>query len=225
MCIIAIKPADTQFPKSKVFAQMWNSNPHGAGYMYAHNGHVHIRKGFMSLYDFWQSLYGLDPDTWHKSPFVFHFRIATHGGIKPSRCHPFPLSASLNDLEALSCTCDTGIAHNGIIPIAPHGGISDTMEYIRSVLAPNYSTASDIFTIEAYHDISLETKGNRLVFLAGTGQLLTTGQWFKPNEKGIPRTMLFSNGSYHARNVDRYMPRTPKKLDNIGKYANIILDR
>ena len=49
MCIICVSPENVRQPDRNTIANMFCRNPHGAGYMFARDGKVHIRKGFMSL--------------------------------------------------------------------------------------------------------------------------------------------------------------------------------
>ena len=47
MCIICVSPKGTRQPTRAQLKTMFFRNPHGAGYMYARDGIVHIHKGFM----------------------------------------------------------------------------------------------------------------------------------------------------------------------------------
>ena len=51
MCIIAAKPAGVKMPDHETLENMWYGNPDGAGLMYAKDGKVIIRKGFMKYVD------------------------------------------------------------------------------------------------------------------------------------------------------------------------------
>ena len=139
MCIIAAKPAGVKMPDDETISRMWYRNHDGAGIMYAKDGKVRIDKGFMKLEDLKAHLEKVrrtvDLD---KTAVVMHFRITTHGGTCPENCHPFPITRSIKLLKSLHQAAPIGIAHNGIIPIQPRKGISDTMEYIASQLAPLY---------------------------------------------------------------------------------------
>ena len=140
MCIIAAKPAGTKMPATTTIENMWYRNHDGAGFMYAHGGTVHIEKGFMKLDDFKKALERVQEKVnLNATSVVMHFRIATHGGVMPANTHPFPVTSSISMLQKLKCTTSLGVAHNGIISsVNPRKGISDTMEYIASQLAPLY---------------------------------------------------------------------------------------
>lgn len=150
MCIIAAKPAGVKMPDMDTIEVMWHANPDGAGLMYPTTQTakvkgkktttkvVQIEKGFMKLADFRDRLIELGKSMdLTATPVVMHFRITTHGGTCPENTHPFPVTDSVGALQKRRCTANLGVAHNGIIhSVTPRKGISDTMEYIASQLAP-----------------------------------------------------------------------------------------
>ena len=187
MCIIAVKPASKPMPSDSVLSTMWKRNSDGAGFMYAHNGKVYIRKGFMHFAKYQRALEQIPQNV----PAVLHFRIATHGGISPGMCHPFPLTDNIKRLKATNQTARVGIAHNGIIPILPRKGLSDTAEYIASQLVPLSKALPQWYRNP--HALDMVEKGiqSRMVVLAGTGELVTIGKgWI--DDGGIK----YSNTSY-----------------------------
>lgn len=193
MCIIAAKPAGVKMPAQETIRRMWYSNRDGAGFMYAADGKVRIEKGFMKLSDFEAALgrlaarYDLDA-----LPIVLHFRITTHGGTKPSNCHPFPLTRSISKLQALSCCSAIGVAHNGIIPIHPRYGISDTMEYIATQLAPLAEALPEFYDNAAAMELIGNATQSKMAFLTDSGQLRTVGNFIE--DGGV----FYSNGSYYS---------------------------
>lgn len=193
MCIIAAKPAGVALPKDEYIRNMWDGNRDGAGIMYVLNGKVRIEKGFMKYKAFVDALNRIktivDPVA---TPMVMHFRITTHGGTKPENTHPFPITDNLGALRKLIGTTDIGVAHNGIIPITPRKGISDTMEYIVSQLAP-LKRALPRFC-ENPHAMQLVENaiGSKMAFLTKEGRLYTVGKFIE--DEGI----LYSNTSYEG---------------------------
>lgn len=191
MCIIAAKPAGVAMPSEKIIENMWYGNSDGAGFMYADKGSVHIRKGFMDFGSFGRALEEFckthDPV---KTPLVMHFRITTHGGTKPENCHPFPISDSIGMLTKLECKTRLGVAHNGIIPITPRNGISDTMEYIASQLAPLCRAVPDFYRNKHLIEMIYNATGSRLAFLNERGEIFTVGTFYE--NEGIK----YSNESY-----------------------------
>ena len=60
MCIIAIKDKRINLPSTKTLETMFRNNPDGAGFMYAKDGKVIIRKGFMNFKTFKTDLDKID---------------------------------------------------------------------------------------------------------------------------------------------------------------------
>ena len=84
MCIIVYKPQGRKLPNVETLRACWDNNPHGAGMMWPDGNSVRIQKGYMSWDAFEEALFDLSErvdlvDT----PVAFHFRIATHGSVKP----------------------------------------------------------------------------------------------------------------------------------------------
>ena len=99
MCIIVAKNKGIDMPDNKTLERCFQNNPDGAGIMYAENGAVHIRKGFMTYSDFKNYLNELENRLNLKNTaLVMHFRITTHGGTNPQTCHPFPISKKIKVL-------------------------------------------------------------------------------------------------------------------------------
>lgn len=188
MCVIAAKPVGIKMPTTDVIEDMWFANPDGAGFMYAENGVVHIRKGFMKLDNFLQAIDDLaKTHDLTKLPVVMHFRITTHGGTRPENTHPFPISDSIGILSKSKSKCRLGVAHNGIINITPRKDISDTMEYIASQLAPLSRAVPDFYKSKDLMEMIYNAVQSKLAFLTDLGEIYTVGD-FK-NDNGI----LFSN--------------------------------
>ena len=194
MCIIAAKPIGVKMPNEETIRTMWNNNNDGAGFMWAENGRVHIRKGYMEYESFKNALdevcEKLDVEN---TSIVMHFRITTHGGTKPENCHPFPISGTLGILQKKWSTTDLGMAHNGILPITPGPGISDTMEYVLKYISVFKKINRRFYDDPNFVELIKNTSdGNRLCFLTGNGRIITFGNFVEEN--GI----LYSNTSYKA---------------------------
>lgn len=191
MCIIAAKPVGIDMPSDDIIANMWYGNSDGAGFMWAEKGLVHIRKGFMTYDDFLRALddFRLSHDE-RMTALVMHFRITTHGGTKPANCHPFPIADSVGLLSKLDTKCELGVAHNGIINIEPRKGISDTMEYIISQLAPLHRAVPEFYRDKNLVQMVRNATGSRLAFLNGRGEIYTIGDFIE--DKGIK----YSNSSF-----------------------------
>lgn len=201
MCIIAAKPAKTPMPSRDTIRTMWNANPDGAGLMYVEKGSVRIEKGFMRYKDFAKRLDDLERRLDLTSiPVVMHFRITTHGGTSPENTHPFPITDNVTALGKPRTTTDLGVAHNGIISsVTPRKGISDTMEYIASQLAPLKRAMPRFYENKHAMLLVKNAIGSKMAFLTKEGRIYTIGD-FEEHE-GI----LYSNYSYMKQSFNRYL--------------------
>ena len=93
MCIICVSPKRVRQPNITAIRNMFNRNPHGAGYMFARDGKVTISKGYMDIDSFLEAIRAEHFTA--KDPVVYHFRISTQAGVNPEMTHPFPLSNKL----------------------------------------------------------------------------------------------------------------------------------
>lgn len=191
MCIIAAKAKGVAMPDDQTIENMWYGNSDGAGFMYAENGKVYIRKGFMEYSQFRKALDELAAThDMTQLPLVMHFRITTHGGTKPANCHPFPITDSVGVLSKLETKCRVGVAHNGVIDITPRKGISDTMEYIASQLAPLSRAVPEFYKNKHLIEMIYNATSSRLAFLTRDGSIYTVGDFIEDGG------MLYSNTSY-----------------------------
>ena len=180
MCVIVAKPAGIPMPDTSKIEDMWYTNPDGAGFMYAKDGTVYIRKGFMDLDDFLDAIDDLaDRNDLTSLPVVMHFRITTHGGTRPENCHPFPISDSVGVLSKPECRTKLGVAHNGIIPITPRKDISDTMEYIISQLAPLHRAVPAFYRDKDLMQMIYNAVRSKLAFLTDKGEIYTVGDFYE----------------------------------------------
>ena len=191
MCIIAAKPRGVKMPSKTTIENMWFNNHDGAGFMYAHDGKVHIEKGFMKLSDFESALERVGKTiNLDDVSVVMHFRIATHGGVSPANTHPFPVSTSIGLLQKLKCKAPLGVAHNGIINITPRKGISDTMEYIATQLAPLYKGVPHFYNNPHLMELVENGVQSKLAIMNGDGEIYTVGKF--ETDKDI----LYSNDTF-----------------------------
>jgi len=123
MCVIIYKPSKANITK-EVLRDCWADNPDSGGFMLADNGKLSIVKGFMAFKKFYKQ-YRKYENKYPNSNFVIHFRIATHGNIDNSNCHPFYVSKNI------------GFAHNGVLScmdVLPKSDKSDTKLFCEEVL-------------------------------------------------------------------------------------------
>lgn len=206
MCIIVAKPAGIQCPDLETLETCFNANPDGAGLMWADGDQVRIIKGFMAWDEFSSTLKALGDVT--NTGLVMHFRITTHGGTRPECCHPFPLTDDDTALRALDTTTAVGVAHNGVIHgQATDATTSDTMAYIRDVLAPLQRMTGDLLASDDAMTVVESTVGSKLAFLEPDGAITTIGDFIE--DSGV----FYSNSSFKpAPRVWR--PTTPPTSSN-----------
>lgn len=183
MCIAVYKPQGVNPPSKEIFKRCFLRNSDGAGYMYTSENKVHIRKGFMTFKDFWKSLNktkkqlgGNAIDT----PFVYHFRISTQGGVNKGLTHPYPLCSNYNTMKIESSCCDFGVAHNGIISATSSylkSDHNDTMEFIKEIASRVIKTTSWYKNKNIVGLLEYILEGNRLAVLDKEGHCELLGKW------------------------------------------------
>jgi len=100
MCIAILNTAGTI--SKKTFKECWNNNPDGGGMAYTDKGKVKLFKElkcFKPLYKQYIQVREENPE----ANILLHFRIATHGKINETNCHPFLVNKNL------------AFIHNGMI--------------------------------------------------------------------------------------------------------------
>jgi predicted glutamine amidotransferase len=213
MCIAIIKPAGIDFPTKEVYQNCFESNPDGAGYAFTNGKSFILRKGFMSLGAFLQAL---ESDLKRfplakriELPFLFHFRIGTHGSkADPKHTHPFPVSNNMKALEGLSLSCSRVAMHNGILSgwgDSTYSKVSnpqsDTMHFISDFVYP-LAKAIEPKTFktskEAYYLVNQEVAGSRFVVMELDGSFAKWGDWVK--DSGL----FYSNTNYLYSYADIY---------------------
>ena len=193
MCIICVSPARTRQPSTSQIKTMFMNNPHGAGYMFAREGLVHIHKGFMDIDSFLSAIKAEHFTA--KDSVVYHFRISTQAGINPAMTHPFPLSNQREVMKALDVHCGVGIAHNGIIRLTSDPDekeYSDTAIFIADYLSQIIGSPSDLHDPDVLETIRCLI-GSKMAILDGSGYIATVGQFF--NERGLLYSNLYHRGT------------------------------
>src|SRR6266576_2889542 len=85
MCITLFSAR--QKPTKETLRICFSNNKDGAGFAYAHEGKIHMQKGFFTFEGFWSS-YRLMPEN---VPFVVHFRKVSSGPKDAKNCHPWEI--------------------------------------------------------------------------------------------------------------------------------------
>ena len=209
MCIIAIKPAGVKINWTRM-EDCFDANPDGAGIAYHTSGNrIAISKGYMTFKTFKAAVKRIGINKRHEA--MFHFRIATHGAINETNCHPFPLSAQEEELQALDVTTDVAIMHNGIVPdMAKSETLSDTMLFIRDYLAP---MGAATIVSPASHPLIGQAAASKLAIMDASG-IATIGKFH--TDKG----WIYSNESYkHTSWATSWkLPKSWKQTKPAPKY-------
>ena len=197
MCIAIYKPQDKILSQATL-KECYDSNPDGAGFMYAQNKKLHIEKGFFS-YD---SFYKAYKEHEHKQT-VIHFRIKTHGKIDTTNCHPFAVNNAI------------GFVHNGIINGFGDTNHSDTIGFNNAILQPlvhkwgNLALFQDpiINLIEGRIGYSklvfLDRHGNHKIMNEGKG-VWDDGVWYSNNsyKPYVAPVTAYKGKDYSWNNTD-----------------------
>jgi len=210
MCIIVLKPKGTKMPNEEIINNCWQKNEDGAGYMLVENERVKIRKGFMNLRSFKDSIksYG---DLTNKT-VVLHFRISTSGGIRPETTHPYPVKSKKKFLSALKFYSSMGMCHNGTINIKHNKKEeNDTMRMVYKILANDF-IKNNLETFAIRELIENYIDNSKLVFLKPDESYIiyneSKGEW----KDGI----WYSNTGYKRKSFTKDLPWWYWKNSNAG---------
>lgn len=191
MCIIAAQSMGSAPLASDILANCWKENPHGAGYMFCHEGNVIIRKAFFTLEELEGSYREDHNRCGQSSPFVLHFRWATHGSKNELNTHPHPIIPG-----------DVAMVHNGVLRVLiPKGeDISDTIAYVRQHLS--WRTPKQLLGAKTRRRLEGEIGWqNKFVILRGDGAMSIVnereGEW----ADGV----WYSNSSYRPHLATYYV--------------------
>lgn len=122
MCI-AILNTNGKLSK-QTFKTCWGNNPHGGGIAWSDGNKVHTFKEIKSVSTMYTKYCELR-DQFPDGNILIHFRIATHGRINETNCHPFKVSNKL------------AFIHNGMISSPTLGkspDFSDTYLFNQLIL-------------------------------------------------------------------------------------------
>lgn len=175
-------------------------NSDGAGFMYPRAGKVHIEKGFLTWEEFKTRYEKLQKEFSKATPFVFHFRIGTHGAQSAGMTHPFPIGQKKPDYTLLKNEAECAFVHNGIFSFLPsHKKYSDTVIFGKKIVEPLYADHPDTFIGNSAEEIiSSLLGGSKLAFMRADGGIEYFGQW--TDFEGCH----YSNDSYLERIYTQY---------------------
>jgi glutamine amidotransferase len=184
MCIIVYKPRRVSVERRTLEACFAN-NPDGAGFMFPREGLLIIKKGYFEFGAFWAAWERHRRTHGEGGPVVFHFRIATAGGIDRVNCHPHRIAP------------DLGFVHNGVLSrvrVPKGSNVSDTIIYrdrhLRNLAGQSLRNAK-LFRMIGRHIGA----ANKFVFMNGAGAVVICNE-----KRGVWRDGLwFSNRSFMPR--------------------------
>ena len=116
MCIAIMKSENKKINKATL-KRCYDANPDGAGFMFAENKELKVKKGYFTFKDFYKEY-----KPHENKQVLIHFRIKTHGPIDKNNCHPFLVNNGL------------GFIHNGIISGYGDDKESDTIAFNKAIL-------------------------------------------------------------------------------------------
>ena len=116
MCIAIYKPANEIISKASL-QRCFDSNPDGAGFMFAEEEKLHVHKGYFTFKSFYKAY-----KKHETKQALVHFRIKTHGKTDKENCHPILVNSGL------------GFIHNGIISGYGDDKLSDTIQFNNAIL-------------------------------------------------------------------------------------------
>jgi|TARA_R110000787_G_scaffold37078_3_gene94420 hypothetical protein len=171
MCLILERPEGVAIDPLLVEAAYQN-NADGFGVMMPTNdGGIHVHRIMPDSAADCQTVI----DKYGDRAMGIHFRMATHGDINKSQCHPFPILTKKTHGRAMY------LMHNGILPNVPEfeKSKSDTWHFIEYVLRPILKDWPGLI-----HDIDFQ---DMLSDMIHTDKLLIldgeTGEFVKINER------------------------------------------
>jgi len=196
MCIAIIKPAGSKIPSESVLDLCFDNNKDGAGFAVARNSQVEIYKGFMTLEALKAGIRIANIKA--ENPAIYHFRLATSGGISPGKCHPFPLSNKICDLEKTFHLSATALVHNGIFGFYDTDkGLSDTQIFIQDI-APIVDKKG-LGSIKRLLGMIAYESSSKIAILQANGTINKFGEW-KKGEDGL----YYTNEGYKYRMIITY---------------------
>lgn len=198
MCIIVAKEKKVKAPSIDTLKTCFYNNNDGAGFMYVVNNKVVIDKGYMTFKSFEKHYKKLlkKYHNFENKSLVIHFRIGTSGQNTQGNTHPFACTDNIIDMKKTYFLTDLGITHNGIISdytIKNNNihDISDTMNFVKSFLAPLYKGYKEFYKNSDIMEGIEKLIGSKLCLLDSKDNLYYIGD-FVSDTNGVK----YSNNTY-----------------------------
>jgi hypothetical protein len=175
----------------EVFERMWRTNDDGFGMMYRSREGVGIVKGLLGMEEAWEQ-YALLPEG---VPHVLHFRLATHGGVKPELTHPFVVHEE-SPIVQTGVSEHPVLAHNGVWSLHAfkqkevrlEGPVSDTR--VLAAWLGRLAKERPLRQVLEEHHYEVLAAGRVVVVDPATWRLHLIGHWIREG------SLLFSNQSF-----------------------------
>jgi hypothetical protein len=174
-----------------VFERMWRSNDDGFGMLFRAREGVGIVKGIHAQEMAWEVYAQLPSGV----PHVLHFRLATHGGVKPELTHPFVVSED-SPIVKVGVSERPVLAHNGVWSLHAlkakelrlKGPVSDTR--VLAAWLGKLTKEKPLREVlrKRYYDVL--SAGRVVVVDPATWRLHLVGDWIREGN------FLFSNYSF-----------------------------
>ena len=172
MCVIIIKPAGVKMPDASIIEAAHNANPHGCGFV---TPNLNYRG--LNFTTFKRKLSQVK----ESEHCIIHFRLATHGSIKQSNCHPFNHGG-------------IWFAHNGILNIRPKGDMTDSETALQDILYPAI-VANGFGSKGMSRAVNSIIGSSKFAFL-NKGKMIIYGDFINPGDGCYYSNMRFANPAY-----------------------------
>jgi predicted glutamine amidotransferase len=186
MCICIYKLCGNDLPTKEILKRCYQANRDGAGFSYSYKGTVYTYKGFFKFEKFYNKLlecykkYNLK-----EQGMLLHFRIATHGLVDASNCHPFALTDEEDKLKATFTKSKFSVIHNGVVSITTTNSkqetFSDTALFVRDYLS-KIATFNGWFDNPNTMELVEQMIESKMAILNGNGDIISTYGFHKADD-------------------------------------------
>lgn len=205
MCIAIYHDAGVCLDANE-FRLSWKNNPDGGGFAYINSVGRIVTYKTMSFDKMYEAYYEAQARN-SESPFLVHFRIATHGTVNEYNCHPFEVGK------------DMALIHNGIIPvlISKTDKRSDTRVFVEEYLPRlpfNWQDDEYLFSMVE------EFIGSSKVVLLTNRDSADSNMYILNESSGhwnTAKNTWYSNSSYCSvpKNKSLWKPGAPKSYEPV----------
>jgi len=200
MCVIAVSPIGEKLSE-EVFRQMWEANDDGFGMMFRTRDGVGIVKGIMDPDEAWEHYASLPKGV----PHVVHFRLATHGGVRPELTHPFIVDER-SPLYLQGVVHAPTLVHNGVWSLHEHkrklvdltGPVSDS-RVLAAYIGARARTRHALEEVIREERPLIEMAGRVAIVDPERWRIYLLGNWTKEGN------FLLSNTHFRARKWVRWV--------------------